>query len=108
MRNRRGLDPLRLHQGTVFSQYCTVHQKSESPRGVHITLGSIACVNQLTGIPHEQDMPAPVTTTIFLLLTTDDESVDIVRRVWGSELEPESATETVMAGAMQRDVEQHL
>ena len=53
-------------------------------------------------------MPAPVTTTIFLLLTTDDESADIVRRVWGSELEPESATETVMAGAMQRDVEQHL
>jgi len=26
-----------------------------------------------TGIPHEQEIPAPVTTTIFLLLTTESE-----------------------------------
>jgi cell shape-determining protein MreD len=35
----------------------------------------------LTGIPQEQDMPAPVTTTIFFPLAMDSEISDSVRLV---------------------------
>jgi hypothetical protein len=35
-------------------------------------------------MPLEQDIPAPVTTTIFLPLATDSEIADSVRLVWES------------------------
>lgn len=38
----------------------------------------------LTGIPHEQEMPAPVTTTIFLHFATESERLARARRVDGS------------------------
>ena len=39
------------------------------------------CKRNLTGIPHEHEIPAPVTTTIFLLLATEREILERVRRV---------------------------
>ena len=41
-----------------------------------------------TGIPHEQDMPAPVSTTIFLLFATEREMSDSARLVTGSVCSP--------------------
>ena len=40
-------------------------------------------------------------TTTFLLLTTEDEMAEIVRRTCGSELELDSTTETVMVRSVQ-------
>ena len=40
---------------------------------------------QRTGIPHEQEMPAPVTTTMRLLFATESERLLRVRRATGSE-----------------------
>jgi hypothetical protein len=36
-------------------------------------------------MPHEQEMPAPVTTTIRLLLATESERLASVRRATGSD-----------------------
>ena len=47
-------------------------------------------------MPHEHEMPAPVTTTIFLDLATAKEISDSARRVLGSPEVASSRSESVM------------
>ena len=54
---------------------------SENPRKPVNSRFPSASFLELTGIPQEHDMPAPVTITIFLLFTTADERLDIARLV---------------------------
>ena len=51
-----------------------------------------------TGIPHEQEIPAPVTTTIFLDFATDSEMSERARLVEESVARESKLRVTVMVG----------
>ena len=50
-----------------------------------------------TGIPHEQEMPAPVTTTIFLHLATARERFESDLRVGASDVDASMSSVIVIA-----------
>lgn len=51
----------------------------------------------LTGMPHEQDIPAPVTTTTFLLFATPSDKFDNVRLVGASDDEQDNESVVTIA-----------
>lgn len=81
VRRRRDHDPSERHLDIFPLQERKVHQKNESPRWQSSRRMLAQRVKKHTGMPDEQDMPAPVTTTIFLLLTTEREMSERVRLV---------------------------
>lgn len=78
--------PSARRQGTAVSRGCTSHPKSESPEKgqSHSSVCppvSVKMVEERTGMPDEQEMPAPVTSTIRLLLATVSDKSTKARRV---------------------------
>ena len=100
-RHQISLAPLKLCPDIASSRVHKVHRKSGSPVYASKSFnekknGTMWDGIPRTGMPQEHEIPAPVTTTMRLLLATESERLANVRRAAGSENDAERSNVVTM------------